>query len=37
MNNNYCNTLCCPVCGNIEIEPEDNYCIICGYRLKEEK
>ena len=25
--------ICCPVCGNIEIE--DNYCIICGHKLKE--
>lgn len=27
---------CCPICGNSQIEPEHNYCMICGHKLKED-
>ncbi len=29
------NPLRCPHCGNTEIEPDHNYCMICGLRIKE--
>lgn len=29
------NLLRCPRCGNTEIEPDHNYCMICGLRIKE--
>lgn len=25
----------CPICGNEEIQEKDNYCFICGKKLKE--
>ncbi len=37
MDNNLCEEemICCPICENEEIRPEDNYCKICGHKLKE--
>ena len=29
------NLTACPRCGNTEVGPEYNYCIICGLQLKE--
>lgn len=29
------NLLRCPRCGNMEIEPDHNYCMICSLRIKE--
>lgn len=27
----------CPICENEEITENDNYCMICGYKLKDNK
>lgn len=29
------NLLRCPRCGNVEIEPDHHYCMICGLQIKE--